>query len=101
MPFQGHATVVPSRHYRHPVSGRTFSQFSGWVEPGSELVDAGWTIRWDGDGTVGTCRPAWRSEAQAQEWATNWNAGLRTVAEGLPLMPGMTGFSHWEAAHAG
>lgn len=100
MPFQGRATVVPSRRYRHPVTGRTFSQFSSWVEPGSVLETVGYTIHWDGDGTVGTCRPAWKSEAQAQEWARLWNSGLRYEAEGLPLMPGMPGFEHWETTDA-
>lgn len=92
MPFSGNATVVESRRYRHPVSGRTFSMFSAWREPGSVLETVGWTIRWDGDGTVGTCRPAWGTKERAQEWADAWNRGLRNVEQGLPLMPGMTGY---------
>lgn len=91
MPFSKRATVVPSRHYKHPVSGRTFSFFSAWREPGSELVENGYTISWC-DGTVGTCRPSWAQEAQAKEWAAAWNSGKRSVAEGLPLMPGMKGY---------
>lgn len=98
MPFQGTATVVESRRFRHPVSGRTFSVFSSWIEPGSELETVGYTISWSGDGTVGTCRPAWVHQAQAQEWADAWNSGCRSVDQGLPLMPGMAGFVHWERA---
>ncbi len=73
MPFSGQASVVPSRAYVHPVSGRTFSMFSSWVEPGAKLVDMGFTIRWSGDGTVGTCRAPFTSEDEAQAFADRWN----------------------------
>ena len=88
MPFSKKATVVRSRCYRHPVSGRTFSLFSSYVEPGSVISERGWTISWC-DGTVGTCRPAWVTQRAAQAWADAWNEGKRSLADGLPPMPGM------------
>jgi hypothetical protein len=77
MPFSGTATVVPSRAYVHPVSRRTFSMFSAWVEPGSELVERGFTIAWSGDGTVGTCKPPFKTHEEAQAYADRWNSGER------------------------
>lgn len=74
MPFSGKATVIPSRAYVHPVSGRSFSVFSSWREPGSELVERGFTIAWSGDGTVGTCKPPFATRVEAQEFADKWNA---------------------------
>lgn len=73
MPFSGRATVVKSRAYVHPVSGRTFSAFSSWREPGCKLVERGFTIQWSGDGTVGTCRPPFPTREEAQAFADKWN----------------------------
>lgn len=73
MPFCGEAEVVESRYYKHPESGREFSLFSSYVEPGSELLTRGWTIRWSGDGTVGTCKPAFKTKAEADDYAARWN----------------------------
>ena len=73
MPFCGTASVVESRAYIHPVSGRRFSQFTSWFEPGSELKTLGWTIAWSGDGTVGHCRPPFATKAEAQAYADKWN----------------------------
>lgn len=74
MPFCGRASVVPSRVYINPVSGRQFSVFSSWIEPGSELIERGFTIAWDGDGTVGTCKPPFPTREEAQSFADKWNA---------------------------
>lgn len=74
MPFCGNASVVESKHYKHPVSGRTFSVFSGWVEPGSELIVRGFDIAWDGDGTVGRCKVPFATRAEADAYAADWNA---------------------------
>jgi hypothetical protein len=59
--------VVPSSHYRDPVSGRTFSPYSSWMPEGCELVTKGWTIRWS-DGTEGTGRKAFETEAEANAY---------------------------------
>jgi hypothetical protein len=59
----------------HPVSRRTFSPYSAWIEPGAELVDRGFTIAWDGDGTIGTCRPPFKTREEAQAFADKWNVG--------------------------
>lgn len=74
MPFCGNAEVVESKHYRHPDSGRTFSVFSSYVEPGSELIVRGFDIHWTGDGTVGRCRAPFETRAEADAYAAKWNA---------------------------
>lgn len=74
MPFCGRASVVKSRAYVHPVSGRTFSPFSSWREPGCELVERGYSIQWSGDGTVGACRPPFTTREEAQAFADKWNS---------------------------
>ena len=58
------AKVVESRVWVGP-SGRTFSLYSSWKEPGSELVTKGYTIAWP-DGTVGTGKPAFTTKAEAE-----------------------------------
>jgi hypothetical protein len=72
MPFTGTAEVVESKHWLHEETGRTFSLFTSWCPEGSVLVNAGWTIRW-GDGTVGTCKPPFKTEGEAQDYADAWN----------------------------
>ena len=75
MPFCGTATVVESRHWKHPVSGRTFSFFTSWYEPGCELISRGFDIAW-GDGTVGRCKVPFATREEAESYAADWNAKL-------------------------
>jgi hypothetical protein len=60
------AQVIESKVWKAP-DGRTFSLYSGYVPPGSELVARGWTIQHP-DGTVGIGRPPFATPSEAQAW---------------------------------
>lgn len=87
MPFCGNASVIESRHWKNAESGRTFSPYSSWVEPGSVLVSTGFDIAWDGDGTEGRCKPPFATRAEAEAFAADWNAkrAARYAAAGMEL----------------
>lgn len=59
--------VIPSKRWQHP-DGRTASIYGAPpIGDGWEVVQVGWTIRWD-DGTVGLCRQPFKTEEEAHEF---------------------------------
>jgi hypothetical protein len=60
------AKVIPYRYYRAP-NGQSYSLFTSWKPEGCELVEAGFTIAWP-DGTTGTGRKPFDTEAEAQAY---------------------------------
>lgn len=70
-------TVIEHKVWVGP-SGRTFSQFTSWKEPGAVLETRGFTIRWP-DGTTGLGRPAFATREEAQ-----------AVADRVVNFPGMS-----------
>jgi len=57
---------LPHRFYRAP-NGSTYSFFSTYRPEGSELVTEGWTVSHI-DGTTGTGKKPFATEAEAQAW---------------------------------
>lgn len=72
MPFAGNAEVIESKCYRHS-DGRSVSLYTSHVPEGFVLTVRGWTIRWTGDGTVGTCKPPFATRGEAEDYARAWN----------------------------
>ncbi len=58
------AKVIECKVYVGP-SGRTFSPFSSYIEPGAVLQSRGYTIEWP-DGTIGLGRPPFATREEAQ-----------------------------------
>ena len=75
MPFVGAARVVVSNVYTNPAfpdrkvsTGGAMPQGEGWV-----VTPNGYSIGWD-DGTRGICKPPFKTQAEAQAWADEYNA---------------------------
>lgn len=76
--------VIPNRFYRHPESRHpesrhTVSLFSSYVPEGYELVTEGFTISWS-DGTYGTGRKAFTTEAEGNAYLNKCPPGFRGMS---------------------
>jgi len=71
--------VIPYTYWFDPVSGRTFSLYTAWKPEGSVAVTKGYTIAW-GDGTSGTGRPAFETEAEAEAYLAKVPKGFRGMS---------------------
>ena len=58
--------VIPCSYYEDP-RGVRYSPFTSWKPADAVLVTKGWTIRWN-DGTEGTGRKAFETEAEAHAY---------------------------------
>jgi len=70
--------VVPCVTYVAP-NGVRFSPFSSYIPEGSELVTKGFTIAWP-DGTTGTGRPAFATNAEAEAYLAKVPKGFKGMS---------------------
>jgi hypothetical protein len=71
--------VVPYAYWRDPATGQAFSIYTAWKPDGCVLETKGYTIAWS-DGTSGTGRPAFETEAEAEAYLAKVPKGFRGMS---------------------
>lgn len=88
MPFSGNAAVIQYRHWKRD-DGKTASIYGAapWTSEAERArwasVENGFTIAWDGDGTVGICRAPFPTKERAEMYAKAWNEQRRLRFQAL------------------
>lgn len=70
-------TVIESRRWFNPVSGRSASLYGCAPFVGEQgdwvIQSCGWTVRNNRNNTVGIGRQPWETKAEAEAFAAKWN----------------------------
>ena len=70
--------VIPNRFYEDP-RGMRYSLYTSWKPADAVVATKGWTIAWS-DGTTGTGRGAFDTEAEAEAYLAKVPKGFKGMS---------------------